>query len=558
MSRAFFPALPLMAAVLLCALPRTLKAQEGETGDAAVAERYVEWAREAIALEHWEAAEAALERAADYADVSSDLSYLLALARSRLDRPRRLVLEALRQSLAYRRWDRYSPAQARLLEAETLIAMRSFEAALEALRDAGEDAHILCLKARAYRGLSEGRRFLRAIGEALDRYPLSPEAPRILFAYSAGRIPTAEERELVALCLRRLPLLAEADPELAFLAAPFIRDTEEARRYVAAYRAAGGANPAGIPGALNLGIIDEDTAMAELFREPALDKGLLESVWKLLRSAGGRRAFAEALSRFSGTITEDADRDGCNESRASYYQGLLQGYAYDADQDLDPELKVFFALGIPVRAEVAVLPEDDAGPDPVTMQSRRVFLEYGQYPSVRRAELDHAAYIPRPEEFYFSPLQFRDFLGSSLLYPEPGFVRPISRRTLVALALVIEQPGGIIPGSVERTEMQGGVKRRSREFLGEALVSETEYLLGQPLVQRIDMNLDGKLETIRRFRRSGFSPDDAGELISSESDWDGDGSYEYGETYEGDRVIRSWDMDRDGIREYSESGARIW
>jgi hypothetical protein len=39
----------------------------------------------------------------------------------------------------------------------------------------------------------------------------------------------------------------------------------------------------------------------------------------------------------------------------------------------------------------------------------------------------------------------------------------------------------------------------------------------------------------------------------SESDWDGDGIYETTEAYREDgSVIRSWDMDRDGIREYSE------
>jgi hypothetical protein len=543
-----------LLAVLLWGLPGALKPQD--RGDAAVAERYAEWARAAIERGAWEEAEAALERAADYADVSSDLSYLLALARRRLDRPRRLVLEALRLGFAFKRWNACPEAQARLLEAETLIAIRSFGAALESLEAAGDDERALSLKALAYRGLSDNRRFLQAIGEALDRRPRSPEPPRILFAYASDRIPGAEERGLIALCLRRLPLLVEADPELAFLAAPYIRDAEEARRYVAAYRAAGGANPAGIPAALNLGIIDENQAMTELFREPALDRGLLETVWSLLRSAEGRRSFEDALSRFSGTIAEDADRDGYDESRAVYREGQLQAYVYDGDQDLRPDLELSFALGLPVRAEVAALPESEVfDPNP---EDRRVFLEWEQYPSVFRAELDGVAYIPRPESFFFKPLEFRDFLGSSLLYPERESIRQISRHVLVSQALFIERPGRIIPGSVERTEMQDGIRRRSVELQEGRVVSETEYLLGQPSVQRIDMDLDGRLETIRRFRRGNFPPDDTGELLSSKSDWDGDGVYEYSETYEGDRVVRSWDMDGDGVQEFSETGARTW
>jgi hypothetical protein len=196
--------------------------------------------------------------------------------------------------------------------------------------------------------------------------------------------------------------------------------------------------------------------------------------------------------------------------------------------------------------------------DPVTPDGSRVFLEWEQYPAALRAELGDTIYILRPGDFFFHPLQFRDFLGSNLLYPERGFIRQISRRALVSMALVIERPGRIILGSLERTEMQGGVKRRSREYLGDMLVSETEYLLGQPLVQRIDLDQDGRLETVRRFRRSDFSLDDTGELVSSESDWDGDGVYEYGETYEEGRIIRSWDMDKDGVRELFETDTGIW
>jgi tetratricopeptide (TPR) repeat protein len=546
-------------AALLSFLPGALNALDrGGTGDAAVAERYAEWVRGAIEKGQWEEAEAALERAADYADVSSDLSYLLALARLHLERPRRLVLEALRRGLAFGRWNVYSAAQTRLLEAETLIAIRSFEEALWSLRGAGEDEPALLLRARAYRGLSNRLRFNETIREALDRSPWSPKPARLLFAGVSDRIPAAGERELIALCLRRLPLLLEADPELAFLAAPFIRDAEEARRYVAAYRAGGGANPAGIPAALNLGIIDENEAMAELFREPELDRALLETVWDLLRSDEGRQGFADTLSGFSGTITEDSDRDGYVESRTLYQDGILQGYVYDANQDLKSELEVFFALGLPVRAEIAAFPGDALGTDPVTAEGSRVFLEWDQYPSALRAKLGDTVYILRPGDFFFDPLQFRDLLGSNLLYPERGFVRQISRRALVSTVLVIERPGRMIPGSLERTEMQGGVRRRSREYLRDVVVSETEYLLGQPLVQRIDMDQDGRLETVRRFRHSDFPPDDTGELVSSESDWDGDGVYEYGETYDDGRVIRSWDMDKDGIRELSETDTGIW
>ncbi|MDR2079409.1 MAG: PspA/IM30 family protein [Treponema sp.] len=553
----------LLSACLLAAALTALAAQDWEderTGDAAVAERYVQWARNAIEKDQWTLAEEALERAADYADVSSDLSYLLALVRTHERRPRRTVLEALHSAFAFNRWNFYSGGEARLLEAETLIAIRSFGEALNLLQPAEESSRELCLRALAYRGLRDSRGFLQTIKAGLDRYPRSPEPVRILFTYASDRIPSAGERELISICLRRLPILLEEDPELAFLAVPFIRDTEEARRLVSSYRANGGTNPANLPAALNLGIIGGDQAVAELFRESFLDKGLLETIWGLLRSNEDRRNFARTLSAFDGFITEDIDRDGSFESRTGYGSGSLISYSYDADQDLLPELEVFFSNGLPARAEVAA---GDFG----TNRSR-VFLEWEQYPAVLQAELGEVKYIPRPEDFFFNPLEFRDLLGGTLLYPERVFIPRLSQYTLVSFALTIERPGREIPGSVDRIEMKAGVPQRSREYLRDRLVSDTEYLLGQPVFQRIDMDLDGRLETVRRFNHREFPPEDpvgiirgiaqsyAGNLVSSESDWDGDGVYEYGESYTGDLVIRSWDMDNDGIREYIETGVR--
>ena len=77
-------------------------------GDAAVATQYVLWAEDAITAGQWTRARAALERAADFADVSSDISYLLALARSRTNDNRGSVLQAVRQAIKTGLWSRYS------------------------------------------------------------------------------------------------------------------------------------------------------------------------------------------------------------------------------------------------------------------------------------------------------------------------------------------------------------------------------------------------------------------------------------------------------------------
>jgi hypothetical protein len=172
---------------------------------------------------------------------------------------------------------------------------------------------------------------------------------------------------------------------------------------------------------------------------------------------------------------------------------------------------------------------------------------------LRRAELEGVVYIPRLDEFPFSPIGFTELAGDgplSFLYPRrDSSGSGLTRRTLVSFSVRIERPGAEIPGAVEVIDLDRGIPRRSEERLEGKLVSVTEFRAGRPFVQYIDLDLDGRMETVRRFRQDG--PERIPEY--SESDWDGDGIYEAGEEYlpNGD-IIRSWDMDGDGIKEYSE------
>jgi hypothetical protein len=580
-------------------------------GDAAVAERYAVWARRAIEEGRWKEAETALERAADYAGVSSDLSYLLALVRFHEGRPRGAALEAARRSLEADRWRFYTPDAARLLEAEILIAVRAFPEALRSLSSLSESAESFRLRLLVFKGLENTIQFRANMIQALDRYPRDTRLVRILFAFyqpseyaypeSGGSgtffqhdrpaVIEAADRELMALALRRLPLLLEDDPALAYLAAPFIRDAEEARRLVGAYRARGGKAPEALPAALGLGLIGDAQAADELFHPdnltaprsagPVLDRALLESLWLLLRDEQGRDRFMRNLLGFSGVITEDRNRDGFPETRVHYRDGMILGYSHDAGQDGLAELEIVFTAGTPDRGDLTLLSEDDGRPFAYAVpggEQLKARVWWERYPAVLRTELGETAYIPRPLELLLAPVRFVTLPGSGeplpqaglfgsggLLYPEGETFSGLSRRTLVFSALAIERPGDNFSGALERVELERGVPRRAREHLNGRIVSETEFLLGRPAVQRIDLDLDGRMETIRRFRQdiSPLDPADAevsrpwdyGRIIaSSESDWDGDGVFEYGEEHLSGGVIRFWDMNRDGVKEYSETG----
>lgn len=543
-------------------------------GEFAVAERYADWAVAAISGGHWAEAEAALERAQDFADVSSDLSYLLAQVRSHENRPKGAVLDAVRRGLDTDRWNRYTSVQARLLEAEALLPVGAFTETLRSLAlIPASDAErygvdIACLRLRALLGLGDIPSFRSAMTLALKQYARDSRPVRILFRYAANMsVPNAMDQDMVETVLKRLPSLLGEAPDLVYLAAPFMRDTEEAARFVAAYRSSGGTAPEAIPSALNLGVIDEDVAIEELFRLKNMDKDLILAVWKLLRSSAGREHFRRNLSFYSGVIQEDANHDGYAEALTRYGNGTIEEYVYDADQDGIFEWRVFWKAGIPARAEVA-LPD---GGDQESGFARgsvglpvkdgdlvRAAVLWERYPAVLRAGFAGYTYEFNPGEFTFNPFVIVEIPESGgLSYPErdPRRAR-LTGRSLASFAASLERPGREFQGAVERITLEWGVPRRAAEYLEGRVVSSTEFVQGRPVVQHIDLDLDGRMETIRRFRIQEGSPGGGGGyapiLESSESDWDGDGVYESGEEYLPDgSTIRSWDLNKDGNREYT-------
>ena len=555
-------------------------------GEKAQSEQYLLWVQEAVNEGRWTDALAALERAADYADVSSDISFLLAQVRTHEGKSRWAVLEVLERAIAADQWRHYGEAEARFFAAEQLVALRDYSGALMHLSKIMENADVAALRLAALKG----HLFKQAVLEAMNFYPRDPRPLRIFFAYAAGKSPdeimavpaidqnsidqnsinqNSIDQNLMELALKRLPFLLEADPELAWMAVPFIEDIEEARRMMAAYRAgsiapvkAGNFKPSAgaIPIALNIGLIDDTHAVEELFSmyENSLDRDIVISTYRLLRSEEGRAFFTEKLLSYSGVITADDDGDGFVESYTVYRDGALCEYSYDEDQDRLADLYVSLNDGVPQWAQITILPEVESDEVPPT---GKALILWERYPSVLRAEMDGAAYIPRPGEFQFAPIGFTELAGShvyrGLLYPGQGYPGlRLNRRTLAFFSLLIQRPSEEFKGAVEWIELDHGIPRRATEILNGRPVSITEFEQGRPVWQRLDLDLDSRMETIRRFRQPKNNEDAFNfkkMVVSSESDWNGDGLYEYAEEYLSDgSVVYSWDMDGSGIRSYSE------
>jgi hypothetical protein len=515
-----------------------------ERGEEALAARYLDWALTAIHEERFPQAEAFLIRAADYASVSSDLSYLLALVKKELSRPERDVLTAARLALETDRWSLYSRRDARYLEAESLIRLRSYAESLDVLSKLGEDERAAELRLAALSQLHNEAAFNAAMEEAFERYPYNPIFPRILFSKSLKKtIPDDQQRALVDTALKRLPVLLKVDGELIRFAAPFISDIEEARRLVSIWRAPQLSNKeqsskaeaarraallASLPISLEIGLLDEETAINELFDYKAagnaapleLDRDVLFSVWRLLRTDDARDMMRGKLSSFSGAITGDENNDGFTDSRAEYKSGVIVSYSRDAGQDGVNELLILFGDGWPVNAELAYM-------DGAEINAVSVLLVWDVYPALREAVFEGTRYIFRPMEFNYPAVRFETLGG--ILLPEAGaFDGGFSKQMVLHYTYLMEQPGKNFRGSIEQIECNGGIALSAKEYLDGVLCAETSYKNGQPFLQRIDLDLDGRLETTRRFKLiDGIVLSSEFEAI--ESDWNGDGFAEYRE-----------------------------
>jgi hypothetical protein len=111
--------------------------------------------------------------------------------------------------------------------------------------------------------------------------------------------------------------------------------------------------------------------------------------------------------------------------------------------------------------------------------------------------------------------------GSGVLFPERDpFCPPLTRRVLVSGVLRVERPSLEFSGGREVIELNAGIPVRAREYVGELMVAETEFIRGRPHLQWVDLDFDGHMETLRRFRQSSRP-------LELEDLWDYDRDIEY-------------------------------
>lgn len=545
----------ILSAALLALVAGATSAESGNRGlDVA---RLLEEARYRAGLGAWEDAAAILDEAETQAKNNSDLLYLQALCSARIldlgagDKARILrstvspvatALGKVDAALAADRFSYYERADALGLKAELLIREKRWKEALDLLgpRSASDERSKRLARAKAYACLGDAASFIAEEREALARFPEESAFARLLLERSRLALDAKGGRELYELVMGRLARYANSDPELPVLASPLMRN-QAARDAVLAFRSAGHSSAAASLRALEYGIIDEKAAAAELLSgaySPRLAD--LSELLALAGSPAGRKAVEAALEAWSGAIEVDEDAGGSGDGRPEATMVLKAGevtsFTLDRDQDGAAELTADFKEGSPLSIELR------SGESVIS-------VDYSAYPQVARISFDEAglkrAYSFGPEALAYAPLAMRLFAGegqTALFLPHDSDLPPPSELSCASTALEVEESGEGLAGRRRVTSLDKGLPVSSVTYDGERLYSKTSYDKGRPVLERIDVDGDGRFETEKSFR-SG--PNGASEAAWLRQDEDGDGVFEYREQL-GFPFLKQWDYDGNG------------
>jgi tetratricopeptide (TPR) repeat protein len=527
-----------LSAAFFIALGNSPVAAQSNPAENDIARALLDEARQASSLGDWERASVCLDEAADKDAGDADILYLRALTLVKRDLPLEDALGNLDGALRTGRFRYYSRRDASTLKAEILVRERRWQDALAALEppaiDSAVDPAYHLIRARASLGLGDIRAFISELSFSLRRFPDDSASAR-LFLTSAGSIASsADAREIKEIILGRLPRYSAADPELPVLAAPFMGDIDAKRTAVLAYRAAGGSSAAATIRALEYGLIDEASASSELLAGPPIVALRdLTSLRVLAGSPAGRDVVLKALSGWSGVVKTDLDNDGVAEGSFYLAKGIVTEMQMDSNQDGSISYRASFSDGLPAH---------------IILQrpGLEIDITYSAYPAVSSISFaeksEKRGYSFGPDVFSYAPIDMRAFAGAgrtALFFPYFVSVLDPSERVCASTALSVAVATG---SSRSVTFLEKGIALSAAVYEGGRLRSTTTFERGRPVLERIDIDADGRFETERVY-----SADFEGAAQPSwlRVDSDGDGVSEYRE-----QLVfpyrKEWDYDGNG------------
>jgi antitoxin component YwqK of YwqJK toxin-antitoxin module len=519
-----------LASLNINAVSLTVSLQE------AVAEKYAAWAYDMLKQNEFEKTLKFLERSKDYADVSSDISYMLAFTRNKLNKNALSALTPALLSIKTERWNLYTKTDALLLSAQIQIRLRRYNDALRLLKDCNESEESALLRILALKGALKNNdsifeSFTKELENALQRYPNNKEFTKIAFTWAAEQKASQKNSLFVQTFLEKLNLIRNVNDDVLYMAAPFFYNEEETQKQLLVwYSASNGVVPNyALPVLLNYGIVDEGIVISKLFENETIDAGVIKEVYKHLRTDLERENFRKEISGYTGVITEDYDADGYIEARTTYQNGFMTSFTLDSSQNGITNTEIIISAGTPVQVTHSTLANNVPAGDPtegVNLISpvfqentvQQLQITYTNYPIVTKAVLKTCdtennkdkvllTFYFSPNNFFHKPIDFEQLAGPFGL-PFPTLINKESFYTgvkmLWAHSYEVETAGKNFKNSKLILQLKNEILLSAREYIDNTLVSEDFFTNGRLYERRIDMDLDGKLETRIRFQNLTF------------------------------------------------------
>lgn len=534
----------IMAAALAAALSafpfpaRAAPAGASSPNQAALVSALVSEARNALALGYAERAVAFADDALSLSSIDSDANYLRAALALSYGEKRAEAERYIAAALAGANFRLYSAQEAELLYAGLLARMKRPGAALRFLAGKPRDAELLYLEFLAKRSLGDSAGARAAVAESLRRFPFDARPLAQWLRGDGLKASSPEDAALVARAFQLLPELKETEPFLLVALAPFSAEPDEAKFLLREYRAAGHRHPLATVLAFEAGLISHGAASEELSRATSpIESRLLQRYYALLQDGDSRRLFLSSFSSFNGRIVDDEDGDGIAEGSSLFEGGRLAQWAYDGNQDGQPERVVAFKDGVPHRAEL-------------WSPSGRIELIYGTWPFVASAVVQtdgvQRSYSFAPALYRYAPVELRALgqtpsgQGASAPYlARPTGVDFPRERGLADAAYAVEERKG---DAISVTSLDKGLALSGWWRAGSGAAGQVIYGEGYPKSESLDLDGDGRYEARRVW---GAAADAHPLALYIEVDMDGDGLFEYRESERGPS-IRAWDLDADG------------
>ncbi len=536
--------------------------------------RFLKLAEDYFAESAWDASLAQAKMGLAYDDTVADLYYIEAAALAKLGHPRAEILPLAEKALTGGVWTGYNRDGARLLYADLLCDTGSYEKAVSVLDEPSfifsADAEYVRVKAyyrmRSADAVNKAR---NKVNGARKIYSNDMRFPLLFFRYEyamrGGDVPLIVQSIADSL-IARLSRLDRTDAELEIYACLFASGDAQ-KRMLQAFAAAGKRHRLYARAALSARLISQEEALSYFFdfADKTISLRDLSDFANVLTEENAKRIFAEHIASYGGVLTVDTDGDSEANLTVRYERGRPASISYDKNTDGVDEWSALCDFGAPV-----------------SLSMRNCKIEYGNYPSVLKAEFadsnlkNHTSSFDFADSaFLWSPFSidvFRDFkdrFGTDFFIPVvKNDAPPPDTASLLLASSKYEVPSteregakiafGVLDGKVQTADYYAGGKAYARAV----------FENGFPKTRSVDHDGDGVFETVEVFGRDIEnamhlsaeerlrvsknilgSPKDEGVYIRAiRIDRDGDASADFIEEYAADGAKTvSWDTDGDGL-----------